>query len=196
MKTKILKLKDIHPYANNPRINDHAVDAVAESISKFGYVQLMAVDKDDVLVVGHTRLKALNKLFGEDHEAEVIVLDHLSEEAINAYRIADNKVGELADWSIPELAYEVSLLVEDYDFSKLGFSNRELKMLLGEEEVVEQKLDEKIVISIGKDKFAVDPKEFEDWHTNFQKQNGKNLLSFLLDDLKLYALKRRYELSK
>ena len=196
MKTKILALKDIHPYENNPRINDHAVDAVAESISKFGYVQLMAVDKDDVLVVGHPRLKALKKLFGEDHEAEVIVLDHLSEEAINAYRIADNKVGELADWSIPELAYEVSLLVEDYDFSKLGFSNKELKMLLGEEEVVEQKLDEKIVISIGKDKFAVDPKEFEDWHINFQKQNGKSLVSFLLDDLKLYALKRRYELSK
>lgn len=196
MNTKILKLKDIHPYENNPRINDHAVDAVAESISKFGYVQLMAVDKDDVLVVGHTRLKAMKKLFGEDHEAEVIVLDHLNEKAINAYRIADNKVAELADWSIPELAYEMSLLVEDYDFSKLGFANKELKMLLGEEEVVEQKTEEKLVIAIGKDKFAVDPKEFEAWQQEFYKQNGKTLHNFLLDDLKLYGLKRRYELSK
>lgn len=98
-------LKDIRPYENNPRKNDNAVDAVAESIKQCGYIAPIIVDEDGVILAGHTRYKALQKL-GRT-ECEVIVKEGLTEEQKRKYRLLDNKTNELADWDYDLLAEEL-----------------------------------------------------------------------------------------
>lgn len=95
---KLIKkaLADIHPYPKNPRKNDHAVEAVAESIRQCGYVAPIIVDEAGEILAGHTRYKALKEL-GET-EAEVVVKEGLTEEQKKKYRLLDNKTGEIAGW--------------------------------------------------------------------------------------------------
>lgn len=99
------KLSDLIPYENNPRNNDGAVDAVAASIKEFGFKVPIVIDKDNVIVAGHTRFKASEKLGLE--KVPCIVADDLTEQQIKAYRLADNKVGELADWDFGALEMEL-----------------------------------------------------------------------------------------
>ncbi len=84
-------------YENNPRNNDKAVDAVAASIKEYGFSQPIVVDSDSVIIVGHTRLKAAQKLGLE--RVPVVVASHLTPEQVRAYRIADNKTAEIAEWN-------------------------------------------------------------------------------------------------
>ena len=100
-----MKLKDIRPYPNNPRKNDTAVEAVAESIRQCGYVAPIIVDENGVILAGHTRYKAL-KALGRS-EAEVVVKEGLTEEQKKKYRLLDNKTGELATWDFDLLAVEL-----------------------------------------------------------------------------------------
>lgn len=102
----LININDLIPYENNPRINDNAVDAVANSIKEFGFKVPIVVDKNNVIVAGHTRLKAAQKLGLE--EVPVIVADDLTEEQIKAFRLADNKVSELADWDFSKLEEELN----------------------------------------------------------------------------------------
>ncbi len=95
MKVEQRKLDDIKPYEHNPRDNDAAVDAVAASIKQFGFRQPIVVDGDGVIVCGHTRWKAAQKLGLE--KAPVHVAKELTPEQVRAYRIADNKSAELAE---------------------------------------------------------------------------------------------------
>lgn len=111
------KLSELIPYENNPRKNDEAVDAVAASISEFGWKVPVVIDTDNVVVAGHTRLKAAKKLGIED--IPCIVADDLSEEQVKAFRLADNKVSELAGWDFTQLAIEMSNI--DMDMSRFGF---------------------------------------------------------------------------
>lgn len=99
------KLEDIKPYPDNPRKNDGAVDAVAESIRQCGYVAPIIVDEDDVILAGHTRYKALQRLGYT--EAQVIVKEGLTEEQKRKYRLLDNKTNELADWDLDLLSIEL-----------------------------------------------------------------------------------------
>ncbi|HGM8965131.1 TPA: ParB N-terminal domain-containing protein, partial [Streptococcus pyogenes] len=92
------KLSEITPYKNNPRNNDEAVGPVAESIKEFGFKVPIVVDKNGEIINGHTRYKAAQKLGLET--VPVIVADDLSEEQIKAFRLADNKVGEIAVWDL------------------------------------------------------------------------------------------------
>lgn len=101
-----VKIEDLKPYENNPRKNDKAVDAVAESIKNFGFKVPIIVDKDNVIVAGHTRYKASKKLGLE--EVPVIVADDLTKEQIKAFRLADNKVSELAEWDFDKLDEELA----------------------------------------------------------------------------------------
>ena len=112
------KVKDLIPYENNPRNNDVAVDYVANSIKEFGFKVPVVVDKDNVVVAGHTRLKACEKL-GID-EVPCIVADDLTEDQIKAFRLADNKVGEIATWDLDKLSIELDGL-QDIDMSDFGF---------------------------------------------------------------------------
>ena len=87
---------EIKPYENNPRNNDDAVDAVANSIKEFGWQQPIVVDIGGVIIAGHTRYKAAQKLGLKT--VPVVIAKDLSEEQVKAYRLADNKSGELATW--------------------------------------------------------------------------------------------------
>ena len=117
---KYLSVGDLIPYENNPRNNDEAVDYVAKSIEEFGFKVPIVVDKNYVIVAGHTRLKASKKLGLE--KVPVIIADDLSEEKIKAFRIADNKVAEIAEWNEDKLHQELGEL-EDllFDMTEFGF---------------------------------------------------------------------------
>jgi len=122
-------LAGIKPYEQNPRINDAAVDAVAESIRRFGFRQPIVVDEAGVIVCGHTRWKAAQKLGLE--QVPVHVARDLTPEQIRAYRIADNKTAELAEWNLELLPVELAGLKDaGIDWSLLGFDADELAMLL------------------------------------------------------------------
>lgn len=113
-------IDDIHPYEKNPRINDNAVDSVAESIKQFGFKVPIVIDKDGVIVTGHTRLKAAKKLGMKT--VPCILADDLTPAQVKAFRLADNKTGELADWDFSELEDELTG-IEDIDMKAFGFSD-------------------------------------------------------------------------
>jgi len=117
MEIKYLKLTELKPYENNPRFNDQAVEAVANSIKEFGFINPIVIDKNNVVVAGHTRLKAAERLGLE--KAPTIMVDNLSEEQINAFRIADNKVAELAEWDEGLLWKELQK-IENIDMTQFG----------------------------------------------------------------------------
>ena len=118
MDTKIIlkSVDEIIPYANNPRRNDKAVDAVAESIKQFGFKQPIVIDGGGVVVCGPTRLKAAKKLGIKT--VPCIVADDLTPEQIKAYRLADNKTAELAEWDMELLPLELDDL-QEFDMTSL-----------------------------------------------------------------------------
>lgn len=118
MELKRVALSAIKPYPGNPRINDEAVDAVAESIRQCGYCAPIVVDENMVILAGHTRHKALCKLGYED--AEVVVREGLTGEQKRKYRVLDNKTNEIAGWDFALLEQELDGMdFEGFDF---GFS--------------------------------------------------------------------------
>lgn len=109
---------DLIPYENNPRKNDEAVEKVALSISAFGFKVPIVIDKEHVIVTGHTRLKAAKKLGLKT--VPCILADDLTEEQIKAFRLADNKVAEFSEWDQEKLLKELESL-GDIDMSLYGF---------------------------------------------------------------------------
>lgn len=134
---KEVPIGDVKPYENNPRDNDGAVEATANSIKEFGWQQPIVVDKDMVIIAGHTRLKAAKQL-GLKH-VPIVVAD-LSEEQAKAYRLADNKTGELADWDMGLLDDELAEIA-DIDMSDFGF---DLDIPDDDKEVQEDDFDEEV----------------------------------------------------
>jgi len=129
MKIEMRKLSDVKPYEQNPRINNAAVDSVAASIKEFGFRQPLVVDKDGVIIIGHTRWKAAQKL--ELEKVPVHVAD-LPLEKARALRIADNKLHELSEWDFDLLPLELKdLQSADFDIDMLGFGSEELEKMLG-----------------------------------------------------------------
>lgn len=122
---------ELIPYINNPRDNENAVDAVASSIKNFGFKVPIVIDSENEIINGHTRLKAAKKLGIE--EVPCIVADDLSEAQIKAFRLADNKVSELADWNWELLESELQEL-KDLDMFT-GFEEFEINSLTSEVDV-------------------------------------------------------------
>ena len=112
------KIEEIKPYERNPRKNDEAVKYVAESIKKFGFKVPIIIDKEGIIVAGHTRYKASKELGLE--EVPCIIADDLNEEQIKAFRIADNKVSEKSEWDFELLEEELNGIF-DIDMSDFGF---------------------------------------------------------------------------
>ena len=112
------KIEELKPYENNPRRNDEAVKYVAESIKEFGFKVPIVVDKNNVIVAGHTRYKASKKLGLK--EVPCIVADDLTDEQIKAFRLADNKVSEYAEWDIDILNKEL-MSFDTIDMTEFGF---------------------------------------------------------------------------
>jgi hypothetical protein len=122
-------LSQILPHDKNPRKNDGAVDAVAQSIEEFGFRQPIVVDDQNVIIVGHTRYKAAQKLGLE--EVPVHVATGLTEAQIKAYRIADNQTASIAEWDLDLLPFELSELSDlDFNLDLLGFGADQLAKIV------------------------------------------------------------------
>jgi DNA modification methylase len=129
MSVELRPLDAVRPYANNPRQNDDAVDAVAESIRRFGFRQPIVVDADGVIVAGHTRFRAAQRLGLAT--VPVHVATDLTPDEVRAYRLADNKTAELASWDDAMLSIELDALRgAGIDWTLLGFNEEELAKLL------------------------------------------------------------------
>ena len=123
MKIVEKKLTDIRPYDNNPRFNDAAVPAVAESLKQFGWQQPIVIDRNGVIVCGHTRYKAALELGMKT--APCKYADELTDEEITAYRLADNKTAELAEWDADKMTEELAKCSK-FDISAFGFDLSDL----------------------------------------------------------------------
>lgn len=127
MKVEHVSIDKLVPYARNPRINAHLVDEVAASIKEFGFQQNIVVDSEMVIVVGHVRYMAAQKLGMKEVPVSVM---KASKAKIRAYRIADNKLGEKSQWDNQLLNLEIGELEEEgYDKTKTGFNEDELNNL-------------------------------------------------------------------
>lgn len=141
------KVKDLKPYEKNPRRNDDAVDYVANSIEEFGFKIPIVIDKDNIIVAGHTRLKAAKKLGLKS--VPCIVADDLTDEQVKAFRLADNKVSEAAEWDYDLLDEEISDII-DIDMTDFGFD------LFADEEDFAEKTQERVenILNLGKASYA------------------------------------------
>ena len=117
------KIEDLKPYENNPRFNDDAVQYVANSIKEFGFKVPMVIDKNNVIVAGHTRYKAAMELGLE--EVPCIIADDLTEEQIKAFRLADNKVSEKSLWNFDLLDEELTN-ISNIDMLDFGFDKADI----------------------------------------------------------------------
>lgn len=130
MKIVMKKIKDITPYMNNPRKNDKAIDAVMHSIEEFGFKNPIIIDKDGVIISGHTRRLAAIKL--GLREVPCIVGSHLTEAQVKAFRLADNRVSEIAVWD-DDLLKEEMKNVLDMDLDIYGFEIGSIEDIMQEE---------------------------------------------------------------
>lgn len=122
VKVIAMAVKDLVPYANNPRNNEQAVDTVAKSIKEFGFTNPIVVDSDNVVINGHTRLLAAEKLGLE--KVPVIRKEDLTPEQVKAFRLVDNKTSELSGWDFEKLDTEIAeLQAMDFDMSEFEFES-------------------------------------------------------------------------
>lgn len=123
MKIEEIEIGKLKDYANNPRHNENAVDAVAASIEEFGFKVPIIIDKDYVIVAGHTRKKAAEKLGLKT--APCIIADDLTPEQIKAFRLVDNRTSEFAEWDFEKLEEEYSKIT-NLDMSKFELELEEM----------------------------------------------------------------------
>lgn len=133
MKIKNMKTLSLIPYENNPRNNEGAIQFVANSIKQFGFKVPIVIDKNNVIVSGHTRWLAAQAL--ELEEVPCLVADDLTPEQIKAFRLADNKVAEKSSWDYSKLGKEIEDLLEidlGFDLTDIGFGEFEISALTGD----------------------------------------------------------------
>lgn len=143
MKLVDININELKEYENNPRNNDEAVEPVANSIKEFGFKVPIIIDKNNVIVAGHTRLKAAKKL--DLKTVPCIIADDLTEEQIRAFRLADNKVSEIATWDIELLNMELDNILNIdmgmFDFMKTEEINVDDFFMEAEEKPKEEKVE-------------------------------------------------------
>ena len=132
MEIQQLKLDELIPYKDNPRINQEAVGIVKNSLQKFGFKQPIVIDKNYEIIVGHTRYYAAREL--QIKEVPCLIAEDLSEAEIKAYRIMDNKSSEYAAWNFGLLTKEMQDIadLQEFDLKFTGFSENEINDMLGE----------------------------------------------------------------
>lgn len=153
MQVQQMSIHDIVPYENNARFNDEAVDYVKNSIKEFGFKQPIVVDKDNVIIAGHTRYKAAREIGMKT--VPTIVADDLTEEQVKAYRLADNKTGEIAEWDFDKLLVELQDLElnSELDMADFGF-DATIEAKLDQDEMdeiddIEEELPEEPISKMG-----------------------------------------------
>ncbi len=180
MKVEHVSIDKLVPYARNPRINAHLVDEVAASIKEFGFQQNIVVDSEMVIVVGHVRYMAAQKLGMKEVPVNVM---KGSKAKIRAYRIADNKLGEKSQWDNQLLHLEIGELEEEgYDKTKTGFNEDELNNLHasmarlqedgidGEEQGEVEEADTNA--TIGPYRFVIERGTFLEWMEEIKQRVG------------------------
>lgn len=141
MEIRELNVDEIIPYENNPRFNDEAVEAVANSIKEFGFKVPIILDKDKVIIAGHTRLLAAKRL--NMASVPVIFADDLTEEQVKAFRLADNKVGEIATWDITKLNKELEELKDlGVQMDLFGFEMPDVNIVVEDDYDIDTALNE------------------------------------------------------
>lgn len=142
-----VEIESVKPYPQNPRLNEAAVAAVVKSIASFGFQAPILVDENMEILAGHTRLKAAHEL--KMRRVPVVITRGLSEEQKRAYRIADNKLSEIADWDPVLLREEIKFLHDkfkeeglEFDLTAIGFSETELDLMLSQDDDFPDYLDE------------------------------------------------------
>lgn len=175
-----MSIEKLVPYARNPRITAHAVDKVAASIKEFGFRQPIVVDSEMVIIVGHVRYQAAQKLALK--KVPVHVMEGATPEQVKAYRIADNRTGEEAEWDRELLQLEINELdTGDFDKSVLGFNEEELNSLRlsleslqdgieGEEEGELEEADTKA--TIGPYTFVIERGRYLEWMEEIRQRVG------------------------
>lgn len=136
------KIDDVIPYENNPRKNKNAVDYVAKSIKEFGFKNPIIIDKNNVIVAGHTRVLAAKKLGLK--EVPTIMADDLTDEQIKAFRLADNKVAEFTEWDDDLLKLELDDI--DIDMADFGFNLNDISIEVGSNPLTDEKYTTKVDI--------------------------------------------------
>jgi len=174
-------LSSISPYENNPRINAQAVGAVAESLRAFGWQQPIVVDVDGVIIVGHTRYQAALSMGWT--EGWIKVADNLTPSQAAAYRLADNRVGELADWDEEKLMAELAALdADEFDLSGLGFTDEELGRVSTQAKKDLRYLED----------FEVMPKPKPKWILISAAEDECSAIMSAVNNLKLKTIKMEY----
>jgi len=145
LKIEMLSIEELVPYSKNARHNEKAVDKVASSIKEFGFKNPIIIDANNEIIAGHTRLLAAKKL--GIIEVPTIMAEDLSPEQVRAFRIADNKTGEYAEWDFELLAQELEELnKEGYSLDLTGFDFSEAEKLMDEfKQETEENMEEETV---------------------------------------------------
>lgn len=137
MNIEMMSAEKLIPYERNPRRNEEAVSKVMGSLKEYGFRQPIVVDENNIIIVGHTRLKAAQRLGIK--EVPVHVAEGLTEQQKKAYRIADNRIAEEAVWDDELLRLEIEELHnEKYDLEGLGFDPHEIENLLYKNQIEEK----------------------------------------------------------
>lgn len=140
------RIEELIDYENNPRHNEAAIGKVAASIEAFGFKVPIVIDKDNVIIAGHTRRKAAERLGLQT--VPCIIADDLTEEQVKAFRLADNKTSEFAEWDFEKLNEELAEL-RDMDFDMLAFGFAvEMKEEFDERDLDDDVKKENVIVSI------------------------------------------------
>ena len=181
MNIQNLSLTDIRPYARNPRKNDEAVKNVAASIREFGFLVPLVIDTNHEIVAGHTRYKAAKSLGMKT--VPCVIADDLTEDQIRAFRLADNKVGEMAQWDMDLLPLEladITLPMADFGFEVISDEDFSENFTLddGEKKPFQQISitvhDEQAKLILAAIKYVYDQKAVTETFTN-ENHNGNGL---------------------
>lgn len=146
LKIEYVDINKIKPYKKNPRKNEEAIPYVMESIKQFGFKNLIIIDKNNVIIAGHTRLESAKRLGMK--EVPIIHADDLTEEQVKAFRLADNKVGEIAGWDFDLLNLELDDIL-DIDMADFGFLKEEeinIDDFFEEKEEIQKETKEETII--------------------------------------------------
>ena len=171
---KYISINDIKPYKNNPRINEEAIPYVMNSIKEFGFKNPIIIDKNNVIVCGHTRLESAKRLQME--EVPVIYADDLTEEQIKAFRLADNKVSEKSMWDYSKLDEELDGIL-DIDMSMFDFDTIDESYI---DELLENDFGNQ---EDGRETFSISftfDKKYEEQMLKYFKENGKDKIKELI----------------
>lgn len=188
-------IEELIPYENNPRNNDAAVEYVANSIKEFGFKNPIIIDKNNVIVAGHTRLKAAEKLGLV--KVPTIMADDLTDEQIRAFRIADNKTAEISVWDFEKLREELDQVL-DFEMEEFGFNEAELiELTVDDGHGYITQNNNSYGIQDEDDAFETDYDETD--HYNHPESNRSNFIEndeISKDDLNYYSQRAEQQVSK